>query len=247
MSGPRPALQVHGLVTGYGGLPIVNGVSLSAESGRVTVVIGPNGSGKSTTMRAIGGLLPATGGSIHLLRDGTKVDLVKMSPGQRLALGLSYVPQERTGFPELSVHENLVLGGWLWRRQREELTRRLDRVYESLTILDTWRNRRLGLLSGGQQKLVEVARALVSEPEVIVLDEPTAGVAPSTAEELLWLLRRIAEQEGVAVLMVEQNVEPALEAADHAYSLVAGRNSAEGTATEMLDRLPEIVESWLWN
>lgn len=240
-------LDVSGLVAGYGGLPIVNGVSLTAEAGRVTVVIGPNGCGKSTTMRALGGLLPTIGGHVRLLANQTPTELGTMSPADRLALGLSYVPQERTGFLDMSVHENLKLGGWLWRRNRAELAPRLARVYEALPNLGKWRDRRMGLLSGGQQKLVELGRALVSTPRVIMLDEPTAGVAPGAATELLQLLRGIAERDQVAVLMVEQNLEPALEVADHAYSLVAGRNSTEGPAGDVLDRLPEIVESWLWD
>jgi branched-chain amino acid transport system ATP-binding protein len=240
-------LDVHGLVAGYGGLPIVNGVSLTAESGRVTVVIGPNGCGKSTTMRALGGLLPISGGHVRLVANEIPTELGTMSASERLELGLSYVPQERTGFLDMTVHENLALGGWLWRRNRAELAPRLARVYEALPNLKKWRNRRMGLLSGGQQKLVELGRALVSTPRVILLDEPTAGVAPGAATELLELLREIAERDQVAVLMVEQNLEPALEAADHAYSLVAGRNSTEGPAGDVLDRLPEIVESWLWD
>ena len=240
-------LDVHGLVAGYGGLPIVNGVSLTAESGRVTVVIGPNGCGKSTTMRALGGLLPISGGHVRLVANEIPTELGTMSASERLELGLSYVPQERTGFLDMTVHENLALGGWLWRRNRAELAPRLARVYEALPNLKKWRNRRMGLLSGGQQKLVELGRALVSTPQVILLDEPTAGVAPGAATELLELLREIAERDQVAVLMVEQNLGPALEAADHAYSLVAGRNSTEGPAGEVLDRLPEIVESWLWD
>ena len=110
-----------------------------------------------------------------------------------------------------------------------------------------WRNKRMGLLSGGQQKLVELGRALVSRPSVIILDEPTAGLAPPAAEELLALLRELAQGQGVTVLMVEQNLEPALRTADHAYCVVAGRNSTDGPAQEILGRLPEIVESWLWD
>jgi ABC-type branched-subunit amino acid transport system ATPase component len=247
MSTIGTTLDVHGLVAGYGGLPIVNGVSLTAEAGRVTVVIGPNGCGKSTMMRALGGVLPISGGNVRLVANQIPTDLGTMSPSERLALGLSYVPQERTGFLDMSVHENLKLGGWLWRRNRAELAPRLSRVYEVLPNLGKWRNRRMGLLSGGQQRLVELGRALVSAPRVIMLDEPTAGVAPGAAAELLEVLRGIAERDQVAVLMVEQNLEPALEVADRAYSLVAGRNSTEGPAGDVLDRLPEIVESWLWD
>jgi branched-chain amino acid transport system ATP-binding protein len=146
----------------------------------------------------------------------------------------------------MSVHENLALGGWLWRRRRAQLAERLGRVYDALPQLVEWCDRRMGLLSGGQQKLVEIGRALVSSPSVILLDEPTAGVASAVADELLALLRGLAERDGVAVLMVEQNLELALRAADYGYCLVAGRNSTEGLATDVLDRLPEIVESWLW-
>jgi len=246
MSASDATLQVRDLITGYGGLPIVNGVSLTAKPGQVTVVIGPNGCGKSTTMRAVSGLLPVTAGEVRLARNGTGAGLETLSPSERLALGLSFVPQERTGFPDMTVHENLALGGWLWRRKRAELEPRLTRVYDALPKLREWRDRRMGLLSGGQQKLVELGRALVSTPSVILLDEPTAGVAPAAAEELLGLLREIAERDHVAVLMVEQNLEPALRAADHAYCLVAGRNSTEGEAADVLGRLEEIVESWLW-
>jgi branched-chain amino acid transport system ATP-binding protein len=240
------ALEVRGLVTGDGGLPIVHGVSLTALPGRVTVVVGPNGCGKSTTLRAIGGLLPIEGGEVKLASDGRDTQLAKLSPSGRLACGLGFVPQERTGFPDMTVHENLMLGAWLWRRDHTQVVARLSHVYGVLPKLDELRNRRLGLLSGGQQKLVEIGRALVSSPRVLILDEPTAGVSPALADELLALLREIAERDGAAVLMVEQNLEPALRAADHAYCLAAGRNSTEGSAADVLARLPEIVESWLW-
>jgi branched-chain amino acid transport system ATP-binding protein len=246
MTADGTSLVVRRLVTGYGGLPIVDGVDLAAAPGAVTVVIGPNGCGKSTTMRAIGGLLPIDDGEVRLVRRGSAVQLAGLSPPQRLAAGLSYVPQERTGFPDMSVHENLVLGGWLWRRDREELARRLAHVYAALPMLKEWGGRQLGLLSGGQQKLVEIGRALVSAPGVLILDEPTAGVSPAAVDDLLVLLRSIADREGTAVLMVEQNLEAALRVADHAYCLVAGHNSTDGPAAQILGRLPGIVESWLW-
>ena len=247
MSATGSTLQVRELVAGYGGLPIVNGVSLAAEPSRLTVVIGPNGCGKSTTMRALAGLLSADEGAVRLISGDSVTELEKLSPSQRLNHGLAFVPQERTGFPEMSVHENLALGGWLWRRDRSQLGSRMDSVYEHLPKLTEWRNKRMGLLSGGQQKLVELGRALVSRPSVIILDEPTAGLAPPAAEELLELLRQLAQGQGVTVLMVEQNLEPALRTADHAYCVVSGRNSTDGPAQEILGRLPEIVESWLWD
>jgi branched-chain amino acid transport system ATP-binding protein len=243
----RPALRAEDVTAGYGGLPIVRGVSLDARAGAITLVIGPNGSGKSTFLRAVSGTLRERGGRVTLDREGEAVEIHELAPHQRLALGLTYVPQERTGFVGMTVEENILLGGWLWRRKRDELEKRVADVYEVIPLLRDLKSRRLGDLSGGQQKLTEVGRALVSRPAVLVLDEPTAGLAPSVAGQLLELFRKIADERSVAVLLVEQNIEIALEMADHAYCLVAGLTSLDAPAADVRARLPEIVESWLWS
>jgi branched-chain amino acid transport system ATP-binding protein len=232
-------------VTGYGGLPIVLGVSLSAPAGQLTLVIGPNGSGKSTTMRAIAGLLPSDKGRVQLTGQEGSVDLSGFSPRERLARGLAFVPQERTGFPHMSVADNLALGGWLWRRDRRELNRRIQTTLEALPQLRDWRDRQFGALSGGQQKLAEVGRALVSAPKVLILDEPTAGVSPAVTDQLLETLRSLATERSVSVLMVEQNLESALRAADYAFCLVGGRNDQDGPAAEIEADLKGIVARWL--
>jgi branched-chain amino acid transport system ATP-binding protein len=241
-----PALRAENVTAGYGGLPIVRGVSLDARPGDVTLVIGPNGSGKSTLLRALSGVLRERGGRVAVTRDGSFVDVQELEPHQRLGLGLTYVPQERTGFAGMTVDENIRLGGWLWRRRKEELARRVDDVYDTIPLLYELRSRRLGDLSGGQQKLAEVGRALVSHPTTLMLDEPTAGLAPAVAAQLLELFNKIADERGVAVLLVEQNIEFALEASDYAYCLVAGLTSLAAPAADVRGRLAEIVASWLW-
>ncbi len=222
-------LRVDGLTAGYGTVPIVNGVSLEAGVGRVVAMVGPNGAGKSTALKAIFGLIPRSGGSIFL--DGDDVTGV---PAHALArAGMAYVPQSDNVFPSMSVVENLELGAL---GDRAGLGERMAEVFDIFPELIPARGRRAGLLSGGQRNMLGMARALMSEPKVVLLDEPTAGLSPANVEVVWSQITRISSL-GTAVVVVEQNVDRALRSAHFVYVLVAGTNRDSGTpaALESLD------------
>jgi branched-chain amino acid transport system ATP-binding protein len=223
----KPYLSVESLVTGYKQMEIVHGVSIEVYIGEMVVVIGPNGCGKSTLLKAIGGLLRTWTGSIHL--KGERLD--RLSPRQRLLAGIGYVPQSANVFASMSVLENLRMGALLAPKGFEE---RLANVLSIFPVLANLRSRPAGKLSGGQQQMVAVGRALMGGPSVLLLDEPTAGLAPKLVGELFAAIREIAKQ-GVPALIVEQNAMSALEVADRAYVLANGVKALEGPAQRILE------------
>lgn len=233
-------LRVENLVSGYGSVRIVNGVSLSALPGRLTVIIGPNGCGKSTLLRSIAGLLPVMSGSVKLGED----DVTRWPMPRRTQSGMSFVPQERSLFPAMSVRENMILGSWCSRKS-SSASENIAHALEAFPALKEWEGKHAASLSGGQQRQVEVARALVNNPSMLLLDEPTAGVAPAQVGDMLGHLRRLVDDWGVGVLLVEQNVPEALEVADYVYSLVNGRNDLEGPVEDFRRDLTEIVRRWM--
>jgi ABC-type branched-subunit amino acid transport system ATPase component len=220
-------LRIAALTTGYGQMEILHAISLETRPGEIVAVIGPNGSGKSTMLKAASGLLRAWGGSIRL---GER-DVTALSPRQRLLAGIGYVPQSRNIFSNMTVLENLDMGALLFREGRQE---RLANVFAIFPALVNLRSRTAGRLSGGQQQMVAVGRALMSGPSVLLLDEPTAGLAPKLVDELFATIRRIAGQ-GISALIVEQNALKALAAADRAYVLANGENQMEGAAKDIAE------------
>jgi branched-chain amino acid transport system ATP-binding protein len=243
------SLKVEGLVTGYRQMEILHGVSIEAHSGEIVVVIGPNGSGKSTMLRAICGLLRTWGGSIHL----GDTDLTRLSPRQRLVAGVGYVPQSRNTFTSMTVTDNLRIGAL---RFPEGASERLTDVFAIFPVLAELRAQIVGKLSGGQQQMVAIGRALMAGPSVLLLDEPTAGLAPKVVDELFNTIRRITRR-GVSTVIVEQNAITALNRADRAYVLASGENRMQGRARQVLEdpavrklylgesdvpRMPEIAE-----
>ena len=236
MSG-APTLAADDVVAGYvRGLPIVHGVSLAVAAREVVTVIGPNGAGKSTMLKAIAGLIAIESGRIRL-RDR---DIAGLAPHAIVAAGIGFVPQTANVFTTLSIHENLVAGGHLLRG---ELASRLERAYATFPILADKRRERARTLSGGQRQMLAIARALMTDPALVVLDEPTAGLAPRVVDEVFGRLRALASA-GVAVLMVEQNAKAALRASDRAYVLAEGRNRVEGRAASLLDD-PAVAAAFL--
>ena len=222
-------LEVRGLTAGYGDLPVVRGLDLSVAAGEVLVLLGPNGAGKTTTLLTLAGALAPLAGEIHL--GGERVD--GRRPEQLARLGLSLVPEDRGIFHQLTVRENLRLA-----RGRGDVAA----VLELFPALRPLLRKRAGLLSGGEQQMLALGKALLGEPRVLLVDELSMGLAPVIVQRLLPTVRRIARERGMAVLLVEQHVALALEAADRAAVLAHGEIVLEGPAEELRERR-DLVES----
>lgn len=222
-------------------IEILRGIDLTGAADAMTVIIGPNGAGKSTLLKGIAGVAPVIGGEILL--GGERVD--GRSTIELVRSGISFVPQESSLFGQMTVAENLRMGGWRRRKDKAWLEDRVERCGTMFESIKDHLHRRAGELSGGQQKLVEVARGLVGEPNVLLLDEPTAGLSPAMMREVYRELARMKQGHAITVLLVEQNVREALAVADHVYSLVMGENDCHGPAAEMGERLDEIVRGWM--
>ena len=232
---PPARLEVRDLSAGYGGFQVLRHLSLEARPG-LTVILGPNGAGKTTLLKAIAGLIGRTG---EVLLDGQALPVQQTD--EIVRRGLCLVPEGRQLFAQMTVAENLELGGWLSRKaQRAE---RLAQVLRDFPRLAERATQLAGTMSGGEQQMVAVGRALMSGPRLLMLDEPSLGLAPRMVDELLAIARRIADQ-GVTVLMVEQNVRKALAVADRAYVLERGQIVASGTAGE-LARSSAIQQAYL--
>ena len=217
-----PLLEVDDIHAGYGKLEILRGVSLRVESGQVVSIIGPNGAGKSTVFKTLFGLLPVRHG--HVRFDGE--DITNRPPADLLRRGMTYVPQGRNVFPLMTVDENLRLGAYV-RPRSAALEREVDRVYETFPMLRDARGKRAAELSGGQQQMLEMGRALLLRPRLMLLDEPTLGLAPLVFREIFRIIADL-RRAGQTILMVEQNASKALEISDYAYVLELGRNRFDG-------------------
>lgn len=229
-------LSVSGLVAGYvRDLPILHGVDLSVPEGSLTVIIGPNGAGKSTLIKAIAGLVPVSAGQVRL--EGAEITGIR--PDRMGPLGLAYVPQTDNIFRQLTIAENLAL---VLRRVPDRATR-LDELYALFPALREKARARAGALSGGQRQMLAVAMALAGRPRVMLMDEPSAGLSPRIAAEVLDLARGLTAQ-GVTILLVEQNVKQALRVADHCWILAEGRNQLDGPAAAILSD-PAVAEIYL--
>jgi ABC-type branched-subunit amino acid transport system ATPase component len=224
-----PILEVTDLRAGYvTGVNILAGVTLAVAEHAVTLLIGPNGAGKSTLLRTIFGLLRPVHGSVVLLGR----DVSGASPSALKAAGVSYVAQDINSFPLLTVEENLQMGAWVFRRDRVRLANRLAQVYGLFPALKQKRRDLAGSLSGGQGRMLSIARELMTSPSLLLIDEPTAGLAPDLVAQVYGILATARSATGAAVLLVEQNVEEALPIADHVYLLNLGRVKAEGPGRE---------------
>ena len=225
------------MTAGYGDGPdIISSCSISANRGEIVAILGPNGAGKSTAMKAMLGLLNLKSGSVTL--DGE--DISKISPQDRVKQGISFVPQTRNVFAELTVKENLEIGGFL---REEGLDKMIENIYNLFPILSEKKSQIVGQLSGGQRQQVALGRALMSEPSVLMLDEPTAGVSPIVMDELFEHIIKV-KKTNVAIIMVEQNAKQALSISDRGYVLVTGQNKFEGSGEELLND-PEVRRSFL--
>ncbi len=221
-------LEVKDLAVSYGDLEVVHGISFEVEAGEVVALLGANGAGKSSVMRAISGLLEPSRGTVEL--DGRS--LVGVEAHELVELGLRHVPEGRRIFSPLSVEENLRLGGYSARREGAKLNQRIKEVYERFPVLGERRKQLGGTLSGGEQQMLAVGRALVTNPRVVALDEPSLGLSPKMSKIILDTVSEIA-RAGTGVLLVEQNAREALKITDRAYVLDLGRIVIEGAAAEV--------------
>jgi ABC-type branched-subunit amino acid transport system ATPase component len=220
-------IDVDNIVAGYDGSEILHGVSLTVRDREVVTIIGPNGAGKSTLLKAIMGYVVVRSGEVRLQGDA----VTRLAPDQRVRRGIAYVPQLENVFPSLTVWENLKMGGYLL--SREAAARRIEELCSDFPLLAERRRQRVQTLSGGQRQLLALARALMTDPEVILLDEPSAALSPVMADEVFGKISEIRDR-GKAVLIVEQEAERSLEISHRGYVLVDGRNAFEDSAQSIL-------------
>jgi ABC-type branched-subunit amino acid transport system ATPase component len=236
-------LAVDDLHAAYqSGIDILQGLSLAVRPKSLTLVIGPNGAGKSTLLRAIFGFLKPHAGSIRFRGE----PISALDPFEVKARGIGYVPQEINTFPHLTVEENLRMGGWIFRRDKARLQRQMARVYEIFPPLAERRRTRASDLSGGQGRMLSVAREMMTEPALLLVDEPTAGLAPNLVDQVYALLMTARQSIGSTILLVDQNIEQAVGHADHVYMINLGRIKAEGPAHDFPpERIAALIQECL--
>lgn len=220
-------LEVKNIVSGYGDIEILHGVSLSVGEDEIVGIIGPNGAGKSTIFRTIFGLLQLQAGDIRFLGES----IVGLKPRDILQRGLAYIPQGRFTFPEMTVQENLEMSLFV---KKSDVAKEIDRIYARFPLLYEKRKAKASQLSGGMQQLMEMAGALLLMPRIMMLDEPSLGLAPKINTEIFNRVRRLNEEEGMPFLIIEQNVNALLKVAQRVFVLELGQNRFEGTSQELL-------------
>lgn len=224
-------IEANAVEAGYGRIAVLHGVSLAARPGEIVAVVGANGAGKSTLLRALSGLLPVTGGRVRLAGE----DVTGRGPEAIAAAGLAHVPENRLVFPTLAVEDNLALGGWTRRRDRAGRRARRGQVLEYFPRLADRLGQAAGTLSGGEQQMLAIGRGLMASPSVLVLDEPSLGLAPRVVREIFATLGRLRAEEGLAIVLVEQNVRAAFRVADRALVMDRGEVLLEGVPADLLD------------
>lgn len=222
-------LDIKNLYVGYyRDLNILQDVTLTAQEGMITTILGANGVGKSTTLKAIYGFLKPNDGDILL--DGQSV--LETPTHERINLGLAYIPQQPGVFRWMSVEENLEVGAWTFKNDRKRIKQKLEENYDRFPILREKRRQLAGELSGGQQRMIEIGRTLMTDPKIILVDEPTAGLAKLLSEEVYQMLVDLRDRDKMTILLVDQEIREALKIADYVYVLELGRNKFEGPASE---------------
>ena len=234
-------LSAHNIVAGYvDEIDILQNVSVDVQEQQITSVIGPNGSGKSTLMRVICGFLTPKSGQV--LWDDT--DLTGRQSHTMAGLGICYLPQERTVYPHLTVEQNIYLGSWTFRRDKARIRHELSRVYDLFPMMQERRKSKAGNLSGGMQKILEVARGMMIRPEILICDEPTVGLAPIIAKEVYDTIEHL-KAGGLTILLVDQNVREAIRIGDQIYVLEVGQNKVNGTRAEFEANQHDMIKDWL--
>lgn len=225
-------LRVQDLYAGYyADLHILQGINLDAERGKITTVLGANGVGKSTLLKAIYGFLKPQGGKVII--DGQ--DVVGTPTHELIDMGLAYIPQHTGIFKFMSVEENLMMGAYTFRRDKARMLQKIEENYKRFPVLREKRRQLAGELSGGQQRMVELGRTLMTDPKVVLVDEPTAGLAKLLSEEVYQMLIDLRDQEGKTIILVDQEIRQALKIADYVYVLELGRNKFDGPAEDFTD------------
>ena len=227
----EPHLEIEGLTAGYGKMEILHDLDLLVGSGQSLCLIGPNGAGKSTVLHSVFGFTNVFEGAVKVRGQ----DVTRMSPKDKLAsAGIAYILQDNSVFPDLTVEENLLMGGYLLE-SRKEAKQQAERVFEKYPRLADRKNQRAGVLSGGERRLLEISRALVMDPSVLLVDEPSIGLEPRFIEMVFGILADLKETDEKTILLVEQNAKKGLEFADIGYVLVAGQLAMAGPGRELLD------------
>ena len=229
-------LHAANIIAGYGGEPILHGVDIELNSGQIGVIVGSNGAGKSTVLKCLFGLIKLEQGTVKL--EGN--DITDVPPDKRVNLGIAYVPQEMNIFQSLTVQENLEMGAFI---RRDDFSASVERMFELFPPLKANRRNIAGQLSGGQRQMVAIARALMVEPRLLLLDEPTVGLSPSYVQDIIYRILEIAAS-GIGVLIVEQNARRVLQISDTGFVLAGGRNLYTDTAENLLLN-PEVARSFL--
>ena len=234
-------LSVQGVTSGYvKGIDIVNDVSLEIEEDAITGIIGPNGAGKSTLLKTIFGFLRASRGKI--IFNGREIQ--NLSPFKLKQLGISYVPQDINTFPRLTVEENLLLGGWTFKGQRTLVKQRLEEIYDFFPVLGAKRGKKATFLSGGELQMLAIGKEVMTTPELLLVDEPSAGLAPMLVSEIYAFLDRIREQ-GVTIFLVDQNITKAVEVSDYMYLLEMGIIKKQGPKEDFKEKIRDIIKDSL--
>lgn len=231
-------LEVKGLKVNYGGIKALDGVSFKVEQGQIVTLIGANGAGKSTALRAISGLVPVQGGSVIFMGE----DITGKDTQKIVEKGIAMVPEGRRVFPNLTVLENLKIGAYL-RNDNDGILQSTQYVYDMFPRLKERLWQMAGTLSGGEQQMLAVGRALMARPKLMMMDEPSLGLAPLVVRDIFAIIRRVA-QEGITVLLIEQNANAALRAAQYGYVLEVGHVVLEGTGEELLAN-PQVRDAYL--
>ena len=225
-------LEMRDLYVGYyRDLNILQGLDVVARRNRITAVLGANGVGKSTALRAAAGFLRPNSGDVLL----ENRSILQVPPHRRILEGLAYIPQQPGIFKDMTVEENLELGGWTFRRDRRRVREKMEANYERFPVLRNKRRQVTGELSGGQQRMVEIGRTLMTEPKMLLVDEPTAGLSRMLSEEVYEMLSHLTSREGLTILLVDQEIRHALKIADYVYVLELGRNKYEGPVSDFED------------
>jgi branched-chain amino acid transport system ATP-binding protein len=231
-------LEVKDLIVSYGAIKALKGISFSVKSGEIVTLIGANGAGKTTTLRTISGLLTAEEGHIFYMGD----EITNKQPHKIVQMGITHVPEGRRIFPDLTVRENLEMGAWTLHDKKLKQDK-MESVFELFPRLKERQKQAAGTLSGGEQQMLAVGRALMTEAQLVLLDEPSMGLAPMLVEEIFNVITEI-NKEGKTILLVEQNAEMALQIADYAYVLEVGNITIEGSAKDVLTN-PKVKEAYL--